>query len=240
MKDTIIENLMGLNGLVSLANIVFLVALCFRSVLLLRALTVVSSFIILPYYYFQPVTLWPPIFWSVAFIVANGVGIVVLALQRRPVVLSDREEELYRLAFRTIDRRDFLRLVSLARWVDFSSDQLVVKKGQVIAEAMIVISGKAQATLDGKLLAVFGPGQLIGEGTAYSGLASPADVVATGPVRLVVWELEQVRKFIDSRPALRAQLLQIENRDLADKLRSLVGIEVPQLEGGAAMDQRAP
>jgi hypothetical protein len=53
----------------------------------------------LPYYYFQGEKLWPPIFWGAAFMIVNAIRIVAIALERRPVVLSDKEEELYRVAF---------------------------------------------------------------------------------------------------------------------------------------------
>src|SRR6202043_1754606 len=35
----------------------------------------------------------------------------------RRLILSGREEQLYRVAFSCIDKREFLRLVSLVRWV---------------------------------------------------------------------------------------------------------------------------
>ena len=45
----------------------------------------------------------------------NAVRVVAIALERRPVVLSDKQERLYRVAFSSIDKREFLRLTSLAR-----------------------------------------------------------------------------------------------------------------------------
>ena len=57
-------------------------------------------------------------FLGAAFMIVNAVRIVAMTLERRPVVLSDKEEQLYRVAFSSIDKREFLRLVSLARWVD--------------------------------------------------------------------------------------------------------------------------
>src|SRR5271166_4051833 len=118
MRDFLIDQIVGLNGLVNLSNLVFLLAFSVRSVLILRILSVASYLLVLPYYYFQSQPLWPPIFWGVAFVLVNGVRIVILALERRPVVLSAKEDQLYRLAFSSIDKRDFLRLVTLARWVD--------------------------------------------------------------------------------------------------------------------------
>ena len=118
MTDFIVTQLFGLNGLVNLSNVVFLTAFSVRDVLHLRLLSVVAYVVILPYYFFQQETLWPPIFWGVAFIVVNGVRILVLLLERRPVVFNDEEENLYQLAFGSMDKRDFLKLLN-ANGVDY-------------------------------------------------------------------------------------------------------------------------
>jgi CRP-like cAMP-binding protein len=221
MRDFLTNQVFGLNGLANLSNLVFILAFSVRGVLKLRILSLASEGVILPYYYFQSEPLWPPIFWGVAFIIVNGVRIVILVLERRPVVLSDKEQELYRLAFSSVDKRDFLRLVSLARWVDCSPGEVIVKKSQQISDAIVLISGEIEAILNGKTILAYRPGQLIGDVAAYSGLANPADIVARGPARLATWDLGQMREFTESRPELRVKILQIQSADLAAKSREL-------------------
>jgi hypothetical protein len=223
MRDFLTNQIFGLNGLVNLSNLVFLLAFSVRDVLKLRILSVASEGVILPYYYFQGEPLWPPIFWGVAFIIVNGVRIVILTLERRPVVLSEKEDELYRLAFRSVDKRDFLKLVSLARWVECSPGEVILAKGQQITDAIVLISGEIEAILNGKSILAFRPGQLIGDVNAYSGLANPADVVVRGPARLAKWDLGHLREFTETRPELRAKLLQMESADLAAKLHEFAG-----------------
>jgi hypothetical protein len=132
----------------------------------LRILSLAADVFVLPYYYFQHEPLWTPIFWGVAFIVVNGAQIVILALDRRPVILSEKEQQLYRVAFRSIDKRDFLKLVSLARWLDLSPGEVIVKKGHHISEAIVLISGEVEAVLGGKTAFAYHPGQLIGNVSA--------------------------------------------------------------------------
>jgi CRP-like cAMP-binding protein len=218
LRDFLTDQIFGLNGLVNLSNFAFLLAFSVRDVLKLRILSLASDVMILPYYYFQHKPLWPPIFWGAAFIIVNGVRIVTLTLDRRPVILSDKEEELHRVAFGSIDKRDFLKMASLARWVDFSPGEVIVKKGHHISDAIVLISGETEAVLSGKTILAHRPGQLIGNVSAYSGLVSPVDVVARGPARLATWDLEHMREFTESRPELRAKLLQIMSADLAAKL----------------------
>jgi CRP-like cAMP-binding protein len=219
MYEFVADQVFGLNGLVNFSNIVFLAAYSVRSVLTLRILAIVGEGMTLPYYYYQDEKLWPPIFWGVAFMIVNGVRIVGMALERRPVVFSDKEAELHRVAFDSIDKRVFLRLVSLAQWVDCSPGEVILKKDQQISDAVVLVSGEVEAVLGNKTRMALRPGQLIGDVSAYSGLASPVDVVACGRTVLAKWDLQQLREFMASRPELRANLLRIVSADLAAKLR---------------------
>lgn len=221
MRDFLADQILGLDGLINLSNVLFLVAYSVRDVLKLRILAIAGEVITLPYYYFQHETLWPPIFWGVAFMIVNAARIVTAILERRPVVLTDKEDELYRLAFGSLSKREFLKFVSLARWADCSPGEIIFRKGQQISDAIVLVSGEIDATLNGKTILAFRPGQLIGDVSAYSGLASPADVVARGHGTLAKWDLQQIREFTESRPELRAKLLRIGNVDLAYKLRDL-------------------
>jgi CRP-like cAMP-binding protein len=221
MYEFVADQVLGINGLVNFSNIVFLAAYSVRDVLMLRILSIVGEGLILPYYYFQDEKLWPPIFWGAAFMIVNAIRIVAMALERRPVALSDKEEQLYRVAFSSIEKREFLRLVSLARWVDCSPGEVILEKGQHISDAIVVMSGDLEAILSSNTRMAIRPGQLIGDVSAYSGLANPVDVVARGPGTLAKWDLRHMREFTASRPELRASLLRIVSMDLATKFRDV-------------------
>ena len=81
--------------------------------------------------------------------------------------------------------------------------------------------GDLEVVLGGNSRMTLRPGQLVGDVSAYSGLASPANVVARSPGTLAKWELRQVREFTASRPELRANLLQMVSVDLAVKLSDI-------------------
>ncbi len=221
MYEFMVDQVLGINGLVNLSNIVFLVAFSVRDVFRLRILSIIGEALTLPYYYLQDERLWPPIFWGGAFIIVNVVRIVSMALERRPVVLNDKEEQLYRVAFSSIDKREFLRLVSLVRWVDCSPGEVILEKGQQVADAIVLISGELEAILSSKTRMAIRPGQLVGDVSAYSGLASPVDIVARGTATLAKWDLRHIREFTASRPELRANFLRIVAMDLAAKLRDV-------------------
>jgi CRP-like cAMP-binding protein len=147
--------------------------------------------------------------WSAAFMTVKAVRIVAVMLERRPVILRGREEQLYRGAFISIDKREFLRLVSHVRWVDYSPGEVIFAKGQLISHAVVVISGEIEAVLSSKTKIALRPGQLVGTAAADCGLASPVQFVARGRASLAKWDLRQLTEFTASRPLLRAKLLTI-------------------------------
>jgi CRP-like cAMP-binding protein len=110
----------------------------------------------------------------------------------------------------------------VARWDDCSPGEVILKKGQPVCDAIVLISGEMEAVLGSKTTMALRPGQLIGDGSAYSGLASPVDIVARSRGTLAKWDLRQLTEFTASRPALRAKLLNIVSADLAAKLTAAV------------------
>jgi hypothetical protein len=218
------DQLIGLNGFVTLSHLLFLAAFSVRDVLALRALSIASYCVILPYYYLQQDPLWAPIFWGMTFIAINGIRIAVLILDRRPVVLNEREAELYRLTFSSTDKREFLKLAALAKWRECEPGEFILRKGQIIVEAIVLISGQVDALVDGREVLSVRAGQSIGNASAFAGLASPLDIVVRSRARIAVWDIQHVREFAASRPELRTKLLEIEAVDLAAKLREVAGI----------------
>jgi CRP-like cAMP-binding protein len=83
------------------------------------------------------------------------------------------------------------------------------------------MSGDFEAIPSSNARIAIRPGQLIGDVSAFSGLASPVDIVARGPGTLAKWDLPHMREFTASRPELRASLLRIVSMDLAAKLRDV-------------------
>jgi CRP-like cAMP-binding protein len=90
-----------------------------------------------------------------------------------------------------------------------------------VAEVIVVVSGHVEAIVSDKTRLTIRPGQLVGDGSAYSGLPSPVEVVVRDAATLAKWDLRHFREFTASRPELRANLLRIVSMDLAAKLRDI-------------------
>lgn len=151
----------------------------------------------------------------------NAGRIVATALERRPVVLCEKEHQLYRIAFTSIEKKEFLALINLARWVDCSPGEVILDKGQPISDVIVLISGEVEAVFASGTRMAFRPGQLIGDVSVYSGLASPVNVVARSYGTVVKWDWQRLLEFAAGRPTLRAKLLMLVSTDLATKLREI-------------------
>jgi CRP-like cAMP-binding protein len=99
--------------------------------------------------------------------------------------------------------------------------EIILKKGAQISDVIVVISGEIEAVLTDETKVTFRPGQLIGDVSVYSGLASPVDVVARDYGTVVKWNLEHLVEFLASRPVLGTKLLTLVSADLAVKLHEI-------------------
>ena len=75
-------------------------------------------------------------------------------------VLAPDEQRLYQLAFRTLTAREALRLFRLGAWRSADSGEIVARHGGVLDTLSIILSGRATAERDGR---VVGEWQLIGQ-----------------------------------------------------------------------------
>ena len=77
-----------------------------RDILWLQVLTVLASFTLIAYFYFQPELLMTPIYWNIVFTALNAYWIVRLLLRRRPIGLTPDEQALCDLVFGTMTPRE--------------------------------------------------------------------------------------------------------------------------------------
>jgi hypothetical protein len=207
--------------LINIANLILLAAFAVRDVLLLRSLFLVGSVIALGFYYLQSPPLWSAIGWTVVYCVIHAYWIVRIMMERRPVVLTPDEEALYRLAFRSLDRRKFARLAGLGRWRNAEKDQELSKEGERADEIMALISGKIAARVSDQTIGNLGPGELVGTAGVLLNGIQQSDFVVETPCRYIAWPLAEVQQFLEKDPDLRAQIRNIMSEDLATKIHKM-------------------
>ena len=204
--------------LVHFSNVLMLVAYSVRNILWLRWFAVAAALTNIPYFLVEQNRLWPPVVWALVFTTINLYQIVRIYLERRSVTLSDDEQTLYDLAFRSLRPREFVSLVLIGEWKTAAAGDKVLMEGRAVSSICVAIDGTVRVHREGRDVGVIDPGHLIGTALALTGDPSPVDATFTRTARYMCWPLQSIRSFMDRRPDLRVTLQGLVNRDLALKL----------------------
>src|ERR1043166_5067901 len=123
-------NMQAIDYLVHFSNILMLVSYSVRDILWLRWFAVAAALVNIPYFLLQGTVLWPPVLWALVFTAINLYQITRIYLERRPIVLSEDEQKLYDLGFRTLRRREFVALTLVGEWKNAEVVQLLFVLGE--------------------------------------------------------------------------------------------------------------
>jgi hypothetical protein len=212
----------AINYLVHFSNILLVISYSVRNILWLRWFAVAAALTNIPYFLLQDTVLWPPVLWALVFTAINLYQIVRIYLERRPIVLSQDEQKLYDLGFRSLRPREFVSLSLVGEWKNAEAGEKVVTEGEPVSSLCIPITGSADVRKQGALIGALRPGHIIGTALTLTGEPSPVEVTFTEPARYMRWSLPSLRSFMDKRPELRITLQGLVNRDLAGKLERVL------------------
>jgi hypothetical protein len=208
--------------LVHLAYVLYLISYSVRDMVWLRALTIVASIVLLPYYQYQSPPMYVPMVWLTLFTLINGVQVVILILERRPVNMSDEDAELYGLAFHTMPPREFLKLYKLADWQDAPQGERIVEQGRAVGGVLLLTHGRVRIDLNGREIAEMLPGQFVGEMSYLTDEVASAQVTALESSRCVFWPSEQLERFFALNADLKGTFMAILGVDLVTKVKQRI------------------
>jgi cyclic nucleotide-binding protein len=212
---------MNVNAFIHAANILLLLAYSVRDILWLRLFAVSSSLIAIPYFALQPTPQWAPIGWSILFAGINLFQCWRLFLERRPVKLTDEEEEVRRLAFPDLSPRKILQVLSIGSWNTVERGEQLIQHGRRADAMSLIVRGTVQVTKEGRVLGELGAGDIVGSALLLSGEVADVDAVAAEPVRSVRWEAGTLERYLTANPETRIILQRHLAHDLAGKVQRL-------------------
>ena len=187
--------MLGLDVLVSIANVVYLCSYSVRDIMWLRVLSVLGGALLMPYYYLQPAPLWAPIGWNVVFIAINGFWIALLVMDRRPVPFSDEERHLYRLAFPNFREREAFNLLRRGAKSSVPVGTTLLEQGEAVKSLTLIAEGEVSVEVDGEIVDVLSEGRLLGA-TAFlkksKHFEAPVTVRVTKPCRVLSWTFSEL------------------------------------------------
>jgi hypothetical protein len=217
----------NLDYFIHAANILLLAAYSVRDILWLRVLAVTSSVAAIPYFLLQPTPLWAAFGWSVLFTGINAFQAWRLVVERRPVQLTDEEQEVRELIFRDLPPKKVLQVISVGTWMPAPPGERLIERGKPLESISLIVRGKVRVTSDGRLLSDLGPGEIVGSALLFSGAPAEVDAVSTESTRTLRWNAATLQRYLDANPETRNIFQRHLVRDLAGKLQRL-GSEIGQ------------
>jgi len=208
--------------LVHLSNVLLLISYSVRDILWLRWFAVAAAFIVMPYYLSQPTVLWPPVAWGGVFAVINLFQIALIYWERRPVQLNADEQTLYDMTFSAIRPRDFVSLLMAGAWKDAKPGEQLLTTGRATDAISIAIYGDLEVRRGDTALGRLNPGQPVGLALAFTREPSPVDATFLSAGRYVEWLIVDLRRFLDSKPEIRAALQRHANAELARRMQDAI------------------
>ena len=209
--------------LLNCAYTIWLAAFIAKDIAWLRRITIAGNLVVLPYYYFENETpLWTPIIWVCIFTVINLVMLFLIYLESRPIKLSDIEQKIYELTFKSLEPRIYKKLIDLGSWEEIQPEVELVTRDSVLNSLMLVVDGEAEVVLKHGEHRYIPTGGFIGEQSFITGGKTYADV-STGKEATTIlrWNSESLRKYLANKETLKDAVDLIITADLIYKLRSI-------------------
>jgi signal-transduction protein with cAMP-binding, CBS, and nucleotidyltransferase domain len=109
--------------------------------------------------------------------------------------------------FRDLARGDRSAITRLGCGLRFEAGATLARPAVRTREVLVLLEGRAVASEDGRVVAAYGPGDLIGEAAAVTGSRTTATVTAETPVRLVVFDLREFGSLLYASPEFERRVL---------------------------------
>lgn len=202
--------------LLHIANVLYLASYSVRDILWLRILTVIAM-LCLGGCYVQCGEM-TALMWQSAFLTINLAQIGLLLYERRPVQLTEVQKQLIEGPLQALTPRQVQRFSDKAHWQTFPSGGTLLEEDTKLESLILILSGKAKVTHEGKEIATIETGQFAGEMSFLTGGNTTAKVVAIGAVLCAMWPEDYVTELMQRDRDLGTALQAALGTDLVKKL----------------------
>ena len=118
--------------------------------------------------------------------------------------------------FKPLKESQILEIAKVAEELSISDGGYVMRFGEMGREVFIVTEGSILIVRDGRMLAEFGPGEVIGELSMLDEQPRSADAIAKGSAKVLRLEAEKLRSLFDHQGDLAKGIVQTLSRRLRD------------------------
>lgn len=166
------------------------------------------------------------VFWEVIFVAVNVGQLAILWYYARRHRFAEHESPFANSMPSSVDRRSIRRLLKLANLRRAEPGDRLTTEGALVDELMFIAEGVVQIERDGRIVAVCGPGDFLGEMSFVSGSPASATAVVARPLRYLAFNQMRLRNALEADSELKQAMDASFNRNLVGKLAKS-GMGVP-------------
>ena len=203
--------------IIHIAYLTTFIALAIRDVLFLRIILSFANILQIVYQYGYNNN--PDIaIWNGLFLIINAIQVVKLIRERSPIKLPDEINDIYKNKFSDMTQREFLYFWNLGSQKD-TTDSRLIKEGDYQKSLFLILSGNAQVSRDGRVIATLHRPEFVGEISFITREPASADVDTKTKLYYIEWDQKELRRVKESNPTFWTKLNQILGEDLAKKIK---------------------
>ncbi|MEO8882726.1 MAG: cyclic nucleotide-binding domain-containing protein [Devosia sp.] len=158
------------------------------------------------------------VLWETLFVLVNIVQLLIIWYYEHHHRFGDDQRHFVDSMPAGVERSAIKRLLDLSELMPFAPGDTLTQQGQPVTQLMYLADGIVKIEQEGRIVAICGPGDYIGELSFLTGSPATATAEVVKPARVLAFDQTRLRASIDADPALRRALESALNRNLAGKL----------------------
>src|SRR5688572_32010639 len=111
------------------------------------------------------------------------------------------------MLFSSCSRKELDAIATLASEVEVGAGAVLAREGETGREFYVILDGKARVSIDGKDVAMLGPGEFFGEMSLLDQGPRVATVVAETPMELAVLDPREFTSLVEEHPGVARKVL---------------------------------
>lgn len=207
-----------------LGNLAFILVACsfmVKDILWLRLISVSASLCSIVYNYnVASLPLWVPIGWNSFFISLNLYHVIKIIHGNRSIHLTDKESELYRLMFSSLNLIEFSKLIRTGEWKNAEVGEILVQEKQLMTDLFLIFNGAVEIFVGDKKVNELKDGQFIGEMSFLSNEAASASVKVLHPTEYIKWNQKNLKELMKRNPSIIYSLQAAMGTQLSQALKN--------------------
>lgn len=194
-----------------------ILSMLMRRMAWLRALAVASGLakiIYRAFFVLDPVS----VLWETMFVIVNVAQLLIIWYFDNHHRFDDEERHFVENMPASVERSSIKRLLQYSELVPFEANSALTREGEPVRDLMYIAEGVVKIERGGRIVAVCGPGDYIGELSFLTGAPATATAIVVKPVRVLAFEQVRLHAAIEHDAELRRALESTLNLNLVGKL----------------------